>query len=94
MEKKTEEVAPADEGFQWRRQWYPVVVMRDLEAMDPRKPYSFKVTFARTWTHIHFIVGRLLAQFRKHCEFCISYPLRGWLQPNDLIPACLCPQTY
>lgn len=32
-----------DEGFQWARQWYPVAVMRDLEARDPRQPYPVKV---------------------------------------------------
>lgn len=30
-------------GFDWKRQWYPVAIMRDLEAMDPRKPYPVKV---------------------------------------------------
>lgn len=32
----------AQQGFDWTRQWYPVAVMRDLEAMDPRKPYPVK----------------------------------------------------
>lgn len=31
------------EGFDWKRQWYPVAVVRDLEAMDPREPYPVKV---------------------------------------------------
>lgn len=30
-------------GFEWTRQWYPVAVVRDLEAMDPRQPYPVKV---------------------------------------------------
>lgn len=31
------------EGFQWTRQWYPVAVMRDLEARDARQPYPVQV---------------------------------------------------
>ncbi|CAB1112705.1 unnamed protein product [Ectocarpus sp. CCAP 1310/34] len=30
-------------AFEWTRQWYPVVVMRDLEARDPRQPYPVKL---------------------------------------------------
>eukprot|EP00752_Nemacystus_decipiens_P001793 g1732.t1 len=32
-----------EEGFQWARQWYPVAVMRDLEARDPRQPYPVQL---------------------------------------------------
>ncbi|CAN0527164.1 unnamed protein product, partial [Scytosiphon promiscuus] len=30
------------ETFQWTRQWYPIAVIRDLEARDPRQPYPLQ----------------------------------------------------
>lgn len=29
--------------FQWTRQWYPIAVIRDLEARDPRQPYPVQL---------------------------------------------------
>ncbi|CAM9792370.1 unnamed protein product, partial [Hapterophycus canaliculatus] len=31
------------EDFQWARQWYPVAIMRDLEARDPRQPFPVQL---------------------------------------------------
>ncbi|CAM9819899.1 unnamed protein product, partial [Ectocarpus sp. 4 AP-2014] len=36
-------VRDQEAAFEWTRQWYPVVVMRDLEARDPRQPYPVKL---------------------------------------------------
>lgn len=33
----------ASSGFDWRRQWYPVAIIRDLDAADVRKPHRFEV---------------------------------------------------
>ena len=49
QEQLEEEASPHRQGFDWKRQWYPVAAMRDLEAMDPRQPYSVKV-----WTSLLF----------------------------------------
>lgn len=43
MQQLRPERTPTQQGFDWRRQWYPVAVLRDLEAMDPRQPYPVKV---------------------------------------------------
>lgn len=42
-EQPAEEDTSQRQGFEWTRQWYPVAVMRDLEAMDRRKPYPVQV---------------------------------------------------
>lgn len=44
-DRKEEMPASEDQEkkFQWNRQWYPVAVMRDLEARDPRQPYPVQV---------------------------------------------------
>lgn len=42
-DETAQEFKKSQQDFEWTRQWYPVAVMRDLEAMDPRKPYPVKV---------------------------------------------------
>lgn len=47
--KGTQQMAgdPAEASFEWTRQWYPVAVMRDLEARDPRQPYPVQVGWVK-----------------------------------------------
>ncbi|CAM9179351.1 unnamed protein product [Discosporangium mesarthrocarpum] len=35
---QTSPVGSKQHSYDWRRQWYPVAIVRDLEAVDPRKP--------------------------------------------------------
>eukprot|EP00903_Cladosiphon_okamuranus_P006404 g6269.t1 len=43
QQQEQEQENEQKEGFDWTRQWYPVAVMRDLEARDVRQPYPVKL---------------------------------------------------
>ncbi|CAM9927265.1 unnamed protein product [Scytosiphon promiscuus] len=42
-EQGEDEEEAKESKFQWARQWYPVAVIRDLEARDPRQPYPVQL---------------------------------------------------
>eukprot|EP00752_Nemacystus_decipiens_P014318 g12737.t1 len=43
QQQQQEQEQEQEEGFRWTRQWYPVAVMRDLEARDARQPYPVQL---------------------------------------------------
>lgn len=73
------------QGFDWTRQWYPVAIMRDLEAMDPRKPYPIKVK----WSSFLIFLGsaqscRRIYAFLEACLRCTCYPHPAYFLPHSV----------